>query len=521
MDDLPDLPFELIVSYLNFEDRLKARSVSKRWRQRFDFEVTTLCYSDRPIPFIMRNAHYVSDARNFISSIRFAPFFDTFGPTILSNLKHLRICDLRLNQEHQPAFASALQSFSRLEKLDLIRLYYPPSETELPYPPAEMELDHSPVHPEIELELNLPVLLSIQIDEIQGNLHRLTLDAPSLREIKFVRSSYSSYYRSLNIVHGQSVERLIIDHLECTEAKNLKNLQFLYISYSEIDLDLLNALERLKEIHLNHPDLLVDVFRQKQTYGRSELKIYLYGLLLNGPNDPLIGLGFDYYEEEVFTHLVQNSSRMADELPLCTLLQYSAIERVARGLELDFLKRLTDLSLISVYDDQPIRDAQRFLDLLKSLDHVVELAFYCAQPQELFDRLPDYHGVLQGLSIQNAPSDFQFLFRLRKLNRLFLQFSIDLQLVRRAFEELPFFYLFNFRYKNHDVYIVSEPWLKRVHNHTNKIRVTLNGETTKVDDLDAAIQLISETLIETKQDSEDESDEEDEDEAISSNDEAS
>ena len=57
----------------------------------------------------------------------------------------------------------------------------------------------------------------------------------------------------------------------------------------------------------------------------------------------------------------------------------------------------------------------RFLDLLKSLDNIQELCFgHTPQPQELFDRLPDYCDI-QVLSLVNAPADFDFLFRLKGL----------------------------------------------------------------------------------------------------------
>ncbi|KAI3483222.1 hypothetical protein L1887_53914 [Cichorium endivia] len=35
LDDLPDLPFEKILNYLNLEDCIKARAVSKSWQVDF------------------------------------------------------------------------------------------------------------------------------------------------------------------------------------------------------------------------------------------------------------------------------------------------------------------------------------------------------------------------------------------------------------------------------------------------------------------------------------------------------
>lgn len=36
MDDLPDLPFEMLLSYLDLKDLLKSRAVSRRWLAKID-----------------------------------------------------------------------------------------------------------------------------------------------------------------------------------------------------------------------------------------------------------------------------------------------------------------------------------------------------------------------------------------------------------------------------------------------------------------------------------------------------
>ena len=53
MDDLPELPFEQILSQLSLEDLLKSRTVSRAWYHRINsFKVKSLCYSERPLGFI-------------------------------------------------------------------------------------------------------------------------------------------------------------------------------------------------------------------------------------------------------------------------------------------------------------------------------------------------------------------------------------------------------------------------------------------------------------------------------------
>ena len=74
MDDLPELPFEKVLSHLSLEDVLKSRAVCRRWYDKINgFKVNSLCYSDHPIELIRGSGRFVSGAfaKNFISSPRF------------------------------------------------------------------------------------------------------------------------------------------------------------------------------------------------------------------------------------------------------------------------------------------------------------------------------------------------------------------------------------------------------------------------------------------------------------------
>ena len=59
-------------------------------------KVKSLCCSGRPIGFIKEKRRLVSGAFAwyFIPSTQLKLFFDTFALTILSDLKHFRLCDL-------------------------------------------------------------------------------------------------------------------------------------------------------------------------------------------------------------------------------------------------------------------------------------------------------------------------------------------------------------------------------------------------------------------------------------------
>ena len=466
MDELPELPFELVLSYLNLEDRLKARAVSRRWYHKINsLRVNTLCFSEIPIGRILRKLRWVSGAfaENFIRSTRFASFFDTSGQTILSNLKHLRLCDIDLNEGDRAAFARILNSFSQLERLDIIRAKLNQQEM-----------------------FNLPMLTSLQLEDVEG-IQKLTLEAPRLREVKILGCHSYVYELSVEIVHGESVERLLVEQLEYTEVKKLKNLQQLYMaSLSDIDPTFLSSLQQLKEIHTNEPDDVSELFEQKQRSGRADLKIYLCGLLLNGPDDPTRNAFdtscFDYLTRESFVCLAENPSRLADQIPFYRSFDYSDIEGVAPGLEVDLLKRFTDLNEVEV--QSRVQDIEGFLNLLKNCEKIVEFEFCDEdQRQDLFDRLPE-HSAVQWLEIEISISDLDFLFRLKHLIHLDLYWSIDKQTVRRAFEELPALSSFWFQYAEQRTSIKI--------GHSKQVHVSVGEEKKTFNDLNAAIEFIVE-----------------------------
>ena len=474
MDDLPELPFEKVLSYLSLEDRLKARAVSRRWYHQINsFRVKSLCCSDRPSGFIMGKSRWVSGAfvQNFINSTRFEVFFNTFGPTILSSLKHLRLCDLEMNQT---AFVQALQSFGQLEELNIIRFN-----------------EQHRTSPRQAFELNMPMLQSLQLDYAFGL--KWILNAPRLRKITLG----PCYPLELDLVHGESVESLITANMDYIKLKQFKNLKFLNASYLlNLDSTFLFGLEQLKEIHLGDIREALKIFKQKRRYNREHLQIYLGGFLLSGPDDPAIRSGFLahlYFGaiQGVFVDLAKNPSRLADEIPFCNHLYYSTIERAATGSEiniLNILKRFTDLDRISVVNREVLDSAdafQRFLDIQKNLK-TIELSFSNPQ-QNLFDRLPEYCAV-QKLSIYCAVADLRFLFKLEHLVDLSLYgCPIDGELIRKLFEELQ--YLSRFGSKHSEVWL-SVSSCQSIGRLAKQFQVYFYSKTTTVDDLNSAIQFI-------------------------------
>ena len=473
MDKLPELPFERLLSYLNLAERLRLSAVSKNCYEKVHkSRVQSLCYSEHPIGLIRGRNRWASGAfvDNFISSTRLASFFEAFGPSVLSSLKHLGLCDLSLDLEKQIVLITTMNSFSQLEELHMIRVKF--SE-------------------ELNFILSLPMLTSIHLQELSG-IREFTLDTPKLRRVRVMECSGLG----LGIVHGESVESFINTGRDHCTVMNLRNLKILHKAGNLLWIEplLLSSLRQLKEINTNSLESVSELFKQKRRYGLTGLKIYYCGLLLNKSHDPAIK-GIEGIEgplnENTFVHFVVNSSRLASEIPFYRELNYSIIERVALGLEVDVLRRLPELNVLRV--NSPVRDVQRFLDLLKNCCvNIVELHFEGdqSQPQDLFDRLPE-HCAIQYLSIHKAlaPSDLEFIYRIKHLIRLEVRWQIPVKLIRKAFEQLPFLSCFRSRehlstgdYREHFTVETDGP---------EQFRVSVDNKMRIVSDLNAAIEFIA------------------------------
>ena len=411
MEDLPDVPLKQMLSYLSLGDLIKARIVSRRWYVIINsFRVKRLCYSENMGEFSRPIGR--TFAKSFIISPRFASFFGTFGPSIISNVKHLHLRDLTFNQNNRRAFARTISSFGQLKELAIIK-------------------SHGDSNLGIYLALNLPVLTSIHLEDLHG-INRLSLKAPALKNVKV--SSFSI----LNFAHPESIERLVTYRINPTMSQ-LKNLKHLHCR-DEIDSPFLSDLKQLKEVHLFSSLSIPEVFEEKRRLGLIDLKIYLRGLLLNGPNDPVID-SFDDFNE-YFGRLAENPSRLADEILFQDRLDYTAVESFAPELAINVLSRFTDLKELTV--KQPVHDIQRFLDVIKNFDNL-KLHLACGQMQDLLDQLPTYCDV-QVLTIWTAPSDLGFLFNMKQLTHIFLKFSIDIESIREVLNKLQFLSRFEFWY---------------------------------------------------------------------------
>lgn len=456
MNNLPVLPFELVLSNLSLEDHLKSRAVSRIWRNKINtFRVKSFCYSNCSSWFTKAKSEHAAglSAQNFICAPQFDKFVNTFHPTILSRLTNLRLCCFQLDDENRKTLPETLKRFDQLEELTLFSFTY------------SGEPRHKP-----SLTLDLPTIKRVHFKYLLG-IKELTLNAPKLKRIKIKEH----FWFRLHLVHAESVEHLTTNYLENVEVQQLKNLRYLFISrqLEEGSRSLLAALKQLKEIHLNDREIVPDLFEQKRLQKRADLKIFLCGIRIDSPKDPN-----RFNCSTKFNFLVRNHSKLATEMPFHEYIYYKDFEDVSDEILIDVLKRFTGLEAILI--DQSIKNIPLFFECLKHVDTFVELIFFCDQPQELFDQLPEHCASLR-MIIDCAPNDFRFLFRLKKLVSLQIR-SIDLETACGVLKELDLLSQFKFTYNNSEIEIrIDKP---------NKLQVLTCGECKDFSDPDSAIEFV-------------------------------
>ena len=435
MNDLPWLPFIKVLSYLDLQDRLKLRTVSRSWRNCIgDLKEKNLFYSEKKRGQLYQKNRWVIDRfdRNFVTSFKFESFFN-FTASIFSHLKHLRIYSLTL--QNGSSLFKTLNSFHHLEELDLIDLKL-----------ASVA----------DFQLALPNLTSFKVRN--WNLgSKLNLAVPKLQKITI----WHCYFLELEVIHPESVESIIAGFSSSTwgatnylDFEIFKMLKYLWCNHCHISETFLTNLGLLKEAHLNFGQSL-ELFAQKQRQLRDDLKIYHHGLLLKNSLDldkfPRVR-PFDYNysaSKVLIKHYVENQSRLADELLDVRCFFYSEIEKAVSRVPMDFWQKFSELDEINV-QDRP-KNVQQFLQFLTNLGNITALRFNKTQPQNLFDQLPDHCPNVQKLFISSEVSDLRFLFRFGHLTELSIKNQVDADFVSKVFKEFDF--ILSFEFKNHHNFI--------------------------------------------------------------------
>ena len=430
MEDLPILAFEKVLSYLELNDLLSARTVSKGWLQSIDnyaikFGVRSLFVSDLEKEYFSGHHRLMAAefAKNYISSPK---LHSLFGHPMLSALRHLRVCDLDVEKK-APELFDLVNSLVNLESLDLVRV-----------------LRHVPWYENLKFKLTLPKLKIIHLDDYRTNdedpefkTFTLTLDAPRLSEIQCL-----SYFPYLDITYPESIETVWVPMEYLLDLQSLKNLKVLHCStFYELNDSLLSSLQQLKEIHLTKKRTAFEQLHdQKRRNGRSELKIYYHGLCLDSPDDYPQFPDTDGYPlllQEHLRFMAANYSRLADALPLHRNIYYS--DEAVRQMPADFWPRLSNLSEIETW--KPVTDEEQFLQLLANCPGVRSLMFNSSQ--DLFWELCLHPSSLkiQALFLEFTPDDpyrdLSFLLELENLIELTV-WSINIKIVPKIFKRLRF-----------------------------------------------------------------------------------
>lgn len=171
MNHLPKLALDKLKSYLSFEYRINCKNVNRAWSIMFDFEVKTFRSSDSQDGFVFEGNRWLCKrtTSKFISFSAFDLFFDTLAKSVLSKLKHLSLCGVKLRPKAFSAFAKSLSSFRELEELSLTRI----------------DLDHhsNDWNNQVDFEFELSVLRTVHSENVHG-IYKLNLDAPKLQKAK-------------------------------------------------------------------------------------------------------------------------------------------------------------------------------------------------------------------------------------------------------------------------------------------------------------------------------------------------
>ena len=381
--------------------------------------------------------------RNFIKSANFQSFFGSFGESIFSNLKHLRACDLTIETG---AFGQMLSQFDKLENLDLVRVKIRAEpKRSSGRRKSELILAVRNERSSGGFKLTLPSLKSIELEDLDG-IVELALDAPKLARIRL----WQCRSLKMHIAHAESVESLSTDHLHYLKVEKLKNLICLYSSFSSVSTSLLLSLEHLREVHA-YNWAIDELFGLKQRHNRADLKIYYFGLLLNGPSDPVLNEIFDYYDGDIARCYAKNHQRLADEVLFYMWFDYDPIKHTVPKVPVDVWRRFVKMNDIRVRER--VGNVQHFLDFLNSFESIEKLFLISSQPPELFDRLSDYCSV-QELTISASDlSDLRFLLKLSHLIDLTLNCEVGPELLRSIPKHLKFLSNFSFRFKQSNILI--------------------------------------------------------------------
>lgn len=446
MNSLPFEIFELIINKINIYDRIKLRSVCKRWsffilNMRPKYLVVINKFEGLVTQRWFDTNQQINFGQNVLSNGRFNFLLSKSCEVLSNSVKELALYNLN-SQNGSKNLELIVNSFKQVNRLDMYDI---------------VDLDCT-------TRLKLPELEVACLDRLQTNF---IIESNKLSKLKFHASSLEE--KNVELTNPLKLEHLETDELY-TFINKFKNLKFIYLM-NEIKqsslLIFLDEFREIKEVHLECKKLHFPELLSLNNFRSNQFVIYNFGLrvdCLEGMESfrkmkYKISLFKRCFESD--THLnwksfeiyIQNYSKISNEFRFVTRLTFDEIESQLQQTPVDFFKRLTMLNDLLIQNK--LDNCENFFKFIENCHPFPHLTFEklalsnskSTLDQSFFDRLSDKCWFIQSLILEGDANveNFDFIFKLKYLNTLRINQPISVDLVKKICTNLKllenFFYL--------------------------------------------------------------------------------
>ena len=404
-----------------------------------------------------------------------------FEEALFSNLKRLYI-ERRAPIEDHSKCIEGLNKFRTLEELALptIQLYK-------------------------DTRLSLPHLKRLTTEKMFGWRFKLYLDTPRMEWLQ-VFSNKRIRFESTNLRHMKAF------HFYPSSAIT-DSLRYLFCYYLHELTDDFLATHQLEELHLYAESAtFASLKNQKLELIRKDVRIFFKGLQIDGLHDKMEDLLFrELLNDKFLNYYLRNYDKLATQLPYLYIVNYDPFDQLQ--VPLDFLGRFVELEKVVL--SKKLANEKPFIEFLKCIRVESLKVSEAALTQEFYSvKLPAICPNLQSLKIVDPLIDqlnLDFIFQLQNLFDFCTNKTLEIEFVRRAFEELIYFRYVSFNYQGEKMTINNlyrndqyEFRLKladvtkraRIFRTFEELTLELNGELKNISDdpTAAVVQLGSDAL---------------------------